>query len=81
MKSIEIIKSQARIVTNAGLAFVGQLLDKAGFHDKCNSLPVSQAHPKTRSSCAVMLPHKPMFILYLLLIFHLFSKKKQEIER
>ena len=52
MKSIEIIKSQARIVTNAGLAFVGQLLDKAGFHDKCNSLPVSQAHPKTRSSCA-----------------------------
>ena len=50
MKPIEVVKSSARIVTNAGLAIVGKLLNKAGFYDKCNSLPVSQAHPETQIS-------------------------------
>ena len=52
MKAIEIVKSSARIVTNAGLSIVGRILDKAGFHDKCNDLPVSKAHPEAQISCS-----------------------------
>ena len=52
MKVIEAVKSSARIVTNAGLALVGAILDRAGFHDKCNSLSVALAHPENQISCA-----------------------------
>ena len=52
MKIIEAVKSSARIVTNAGLALVGSILDKAGFHGMCNELPVAQAHPENQISCA-----------------------------
>ncbi len=52
MKIIEVAKSSARIVTNAGLSLVGAILDKAGFHDKCNHLPVALAHPENQISCA-----------------------------
>ena len=52
MKIIEAFKSSARIVTNGGLAIVGQILDKLGFRDKCNELPIAQAHPLVQISCS-----------------------------
>lgn len=48
MKIMEVIKSSARIVTNAGLDMVGAILSKAGFHDKCGQLAVAQAHPENQ---------------------------------
>ncbi len=51
-KIIEVVKSSARIVTNAGLSLVGAMLDEAGFHDKYNHLPVALAQPKDQISCA-----------------------------
>ena len=51
MKRIEAVKSSARIVTNAGLAFVGSILEKAGFHKQCNKLPVAVSHPENQISC------------------------------
>ena len=51
MKRIEAVKSSARIVTNAGLAFVGSILEQAGFHEQCNKLPVAVSHPENQISC------------------------------
>ena len=55
MKTMEIIKSSARIVTNAGLSIVGKILDKSGFHRMCNDLPVAKAHPEVQITCADIL--------------------------
>ena len=52
MKAIEIVKTSTRIVTNAGLFLVGKILENAGFHSKCNALPVSVAHPESQITCA-----------------------------
>lgn len=54
MKVFEAIKSKARIVTTAGLTLVGALLEKAGFHEKCNELPVAVNHPENKISCAAI---------------------------
>lgn len=54
MKIFEAIKSKARIVTMAGLTFVGAILEKAGFHEKCNELPVAANHPENQISCAAV---------------------------
>ena len=51
MKRIEAVKSSARIVTNAGLAFVGSILDKAGFQAKCSLLPAAIFHPENQIGC------------------------------
>ena len=52
MNIIEVVKTPARIVANAGLSLVGHLLDKVDFRAKCNALPVSVAHPEAQISCA-----------------------------
>ena len=55
MKVMEIVKSSARIVTNAGASLVGHLLDKVNFHEKCNRLPVALAHPNSQIKCGDIL--------------------------
>lgn len=55
MKAMEIVKSSARIVTNAGLSIVGKILDKSGFHRMCNDLPIAKAHPEVQITCADIL--------------------------
>ena len=54
MKVFEAFKSKARIVTTAGLSFVGAILNKAGFHEMCNELPVALNHPENQISCAAV---------------------------
>lgn len=55
MKAMEVVKSSARIVTNAGLSIVGKLLDKSGFHRMCNDLLIAKSHPGVQITCADVL--------------------------
>ena len=45
-------KSAIRVVTNAGAVFVGSILERVGFRDKCESLTVAVAHPENQISCS-----------------------------
>lgn len=55
MAAFEVVRSKARIVTNAGFAIIGEILNAVGFHAACNRLPVSVAHPENQISCADIL--------------------------
>ena len=55
MKVFEAVKTGARIVTNAGLTFIGNMMEKAGFLKKCNELQVAVNHPGNRIRCGDIL--------------------------
>ena len=57
-------KSAIRVVTNAGAVFVGSILERVGFRDKCESLTVAVAHPENQISCSDIMTTVSRFFLH-----------------